>query len=343
MPAKAPRAFLLAAGLGTRLRPLTEVLPKPMIPIGNIPLVLFSLAQLRKAGIREIGINLHHLPEAIPDFLGDGSKLGLSIHYFHETKLLGTGGALRNAREFLQDDDFVLMNGDTLLHVDLPALMQTHREGSQFASLVLTRSANPKRFGGLSFDSQKNLRGLVDRSESPPSPLQIAVYAGAGMFNPSILSLLEGEGETPCLVRQGILKGLAQGQNGKAFLSDSYFADVGSPGHYLDANLDLFSNRTLRAMFESAKELYSRLGLPEIRFNEHNQTCLQGEIAIGQDARLEYGVAVGDRVRIGKQASIQSSVIWKGTTIPDSIEMKNSIAFRGNERVQVPARGQRED
>ena len=113
------KALVLAAGMGERLSPLTEVTPKPMLELGGRPLIHYPLAMLRRAGITDVAINLHHLAQFIQHGLGDGSALGMHITYAPEPVLLGTGGPLNGLRDFLGDDTFVIANSDTILDLDL--------------------------------------------------------------------------------------------------------------------------------------------------------------------------------------------------------------------------------
>src|ERR1051326_4481452 len=113
------RAMILAAGLGTRLRPLTDTIPKPLLPIADRPLIIWNLLLLRQHGIHEILINLHHLGHLIEKELGDGSQFGMKIVYSHEPRILGTGGGLKQAESWLGQDVFLVLNGDTLLDLNI--------------------------------------------------------------------------------------------------------------------------------------------------------------------------------------------------------------------------------
>ena len=136
--ADAMKALVLAAGKGERLRPLTEVTPKPMLELGGRPLIHYPLAMLRRAGITEVAINIHHLGSAIQRGLGDGSALGMRITYAPEPVLLGTGGPLNGLRDFLgADETFVIANSDTILDLDLPAMLAFHRDRAALATIAL--------------------------------------------------------------------------------------------------------------------------------------------------------------------------------------------------------------
>src|SRR5271170_5515242 len=131
------RALVLAAGMGERLRPLSLDIPKPMLPLAGRPLIHYPLAMLKRAGITEVAINLHHLASKLQDGLGDGSQLGLRITYAPEPVLLGTGGPLNGLREYLGGDAFVIANGDTILDLDLAAMIAAHRDRAALATIAL--------------------------------------------------------------------------------------------------------------------------------------------------------------------------------------------------------------
>ena len=129
----------MAAGLGTRLRPLTHAIPKPLVPVANRPIMEHILERLARDGLREVVANLHWYPDTIRDHFGDGSALGIELTYSHEEKLLGTAGGVRNVREFFGDEPFVVMAGDALTDIDLTALVATHEENDWIATLAVKR------------------------------------------------------------------------------------------------------------------------------------------------------------------------------------------------------------
>src|ERR1035441_6843406 len=140
------KALVLAAGMGERLRPLTDVTPKPMLELGGRPLIHYPLAMLRRGGVTEVAINVHHLASAVRRGLGDGLGLGLRITYAPEPALLGTGGQLNGIREFLgenkNENTFVIANSDTILDLDLRAMLALHRDRGALATIALFHPAN---------------------------------------------------------------------------------------------------------------------------------------------------------------------------------------------------------
>ena len=135
--------MVLAAGQGTRLRPMTDRMPKALVPVAGRPMIEYALLLLRHYGIRDIVINLHHFGEQIENRLGDGQALGLSIRYSKEPELLDTGGGLLKAKAFLQDGSFIVINTDALIDLNLAALIDFHAQTGAVATLVLR--ADPRR------------------------------------------------------------------------------------------------------------------------------------------------------------------------------------------------------
>lgn len=199
------KALILAAGMGERLRPLTDVTPKPMLELGGHPLIHYPLAMLHRAGIAEVAINLHHLASVIQRGLGDGSQLGLHITYAPEPVLLGTGGPLNGLRNFLRDDTFVIANSDTILDLDLSAMLAFHRDRAALATIALFHPANLGYYSRLEIDVTKKLRRmrlLVRRNplqydDYPPNleegvaaALSGLMYCGVIIAEPAVLNLI---------------------------------------------------------------------------------------------------------------------------------------------------------
>jgi NDP-sugar pyrophosphorylase family protein len=178
------KALVLAAGRGTRLRPLTEALPKPMLRLGGKPLLQHIIELLRDNGVEEIAVNLHHLPEAITGYFGDGSRLGVQLHYGFEPELLGTAGAVNNFRDFL-DTTFIVYYGDCYTRANLRPLLDLHRRKNSLATISVYEVDNPWECGIVTIDG----KGRVTRfEEKPPRDKVSSHLANAGIY------VLEKEG-----------------------------------------------------------------------------------------------------------------------------------------------------
>lgn len=236
------RAMILAAGFGTRLRPLTDELPKPLVPVLGRPLIEHTIRLLRSAGIEELVINLHHLPDAIPAALGDGASLGVSIRYVvEEGGILGTGGGIKGARHLLDNGETIIaINGDIVLEPDLSAALELHRQLGAGATLVLRRDPRATTFGSLEVDSGGRIRRLLGRPELTSSPaqapLQTTMFSGVHLLEPELLGRLPDEG---CIVRHLYRTMVDDGEVLGGYVDDGPWAELGTVSDYLDVNLAL--------------------------------------------------------------------------------------------------------
>lgn len=186
--------MILAAGLGTRLRPLTDTIPKPLIEVAGRPMIAYPLGLLRDAGITEVAINLHHLGAQIRDALGDGGAYGVRITYFNEDPILDTGGAIAAAREVLSAGPFVVLNADTITAIRLQEVIEFHRHRGATATLVLRADPEVQRYGALEIDAEARIRRILGAPKQLPSdvrePLQALMFAGIHVIEPRIFDYL---------------------------------------------------------------------------------------------------------------------------------------------------------
>jgi NDP-mannose synthase len=228
-----PRAVILAGGLGTRLRPYTTVIPKPLMPVGDRPILEIVLAQLRAYGFERITIATGHLAELIEAFFGDGSRHGLKIDYFREDEPLGTVGAL-SLIEGLADDHILVMNGDVLTDLDYSRLMADHVSSGAAATIATHHRDVSISLGVLHFDDDGDADRLTDYSEKPT--LKYEVSMGVYCFAPRALGYIpRGERlDFPDL----ILKLIAAGETVRGWRSVDFWLDIGRTEDYEQAQED---------------------------------------------------------------------------------------------------------
>jgi len=199
------KALVLAAGKGERLRPLTETIPKPMLELGGRPLIHYPLMMLRQAGITQIAVNVHHLADRIRSGLGDGSALGLEITYAPETVLLGTGGPLCGLRDFFGGEPFVVANADTVMDLDVAAMIELHRTRRAVATFALFRPANLDAYSRLEVDHERRLRRMRLLTgkhgafedfppESPPCEVEPYMFCGLYICEPKVYEAMPPAG-----------------------------------------------------------------------------------------------------------------------------------------------------
>jgi NDP-sugar pyrophosphorylase family protein len=184
------KAMVLAAGLGTRLAPLTDSVPKALLEIGGRPMIEYPLRMLAAAGVEEAIVNLHHLGECIRAALGDGARYGLRIHYSPEDPILDTGGAIARARPLLGDEPFAIANCDALLDPDLEALWRLHEVRGALATLVVRADPHAERYGALDLDSTGLVRRLLGKPESVDAPLERRMFCGVHVLSPEVFAHL---------------------------------------------------------------------------------------------------------------------------------------------------------
>ena len=230
MEVKIKKAMVLAAGLGTRLRPVTFKTPKPLLHVGSQTLIDFSLQYLARHKISDVMINLHHLGDMIRDHVGDGARYGLKVSYSFEPEILGTGGGIKNCEEFFEGKPFVAMNSDSLLSADLDRAIERHLESSASATMVLK-----KRGPGDPYEPINVENGFVNGIGKKGDYF----YTGLQIIGPDLLRELPPKGQVSCLIKDGYQKLLVKGKKVAAFLYDGYFNDIGTPERYEQAKRDI--------------------------------------------------------------------------------------------------------
>lgn len=186
------RAMVLAAGQGTRLHPLTEQTPKALVPVAGRPMIEYSLLLLKRYGIHDIMINLHHLGDQIESYLGDGKQWGLQITYSREPELLDTGGGLLKARPFLQDSTFIVINTDVLIDLSLSDLLAFHGKTRAAATLVLRPDPLADQYGSMEIDGDGRIwRFLQTRIATQISaPTTKVMFTGVQVLEPRVFDYM---------------------------------------------------------------------------------------------------------------------------------------------------------
>lgn len=291
-----PAAFILAAGLGTRLAPLTDLLPKPLVPVFHKPLLTFAFDSVIAAGFGEIAFNTHHLPGAFTAEFGfEPVYRGRKLRAFHEPLLLDTGGGIRNARPALGKETFLVYNGDILAELPLGDLLARHRASACLATLLL----RPPGGGGLAnvlLDEAageiRDLRGVIGADGGTPF-----VYSGVALFEPAIFDWIPAGG--PFSVIDALLDAMRAGEKvGGMTAEEGLWIDLGTPAAYLEAH---------RILASGIRPSY----LPESGW----PAPIHPEAKVFPGALFEGTVAVGPGAVVGKNARVKDSVIWPGAII----------------------------
>ncbi|HEU4685059.1 MAG TPA: NDP-sugar synthase [Nitrospira sp.] len=228
--------MILAAGLGTRLRPLTNTIPKPLLPVSGTPLIVWNLLLLKRHGFREVIVNLHHLGPMIEQTLGNGSKYGLRISYSQEPVSLGTGGGIKQAEPHVSGEPVLVVNGDTLIEIDLDSLCAFHRRHQAAATLVLRADPEAARWGLVEMGEGHHIVRINGRGLAAPAAAQSRMFAGVHILHPRLLRDVPRGKESSII--DAYVAAIERGEAVVGFDHDGYWSDVGTPERYAEAEQD---------------------------------------------------------------------------------------------------------
>jgi NDP-sugar pyrophosphorylase family protein len=306
------RAIILSAGYGTRLWPLTEDRTKPAIPILGKPLVGYVAEYLAGYGFDEIVVNLHHRPESVRGALGDGSRFGVNLKYIEEPVILGTSGALDNARELLDGDTFLVINGKIITDIDLQAALAQHRESKAIATLVLLPNPACERFSTVE-TSEGCIRGFggmptaTDYAEKDP-PL---MFTGIQFLEPAIFNYIP-HGVFSHSVTDVYLPAISKGEIIGAHVAQGNWYELSTIPRYRDISL--------RLLAEQGRSLSQGENCEIAEGSEVDQSVLWDNVRVESGARVTRSI-IGDNVRIGAgevidNAAVVCAALVQGVTPP---------------------------
>lgn len=226
------RAMILAAGRGERLRPLTDTLPKPMIPVAGKPLISHTLSYLRSYGVDEVVVNLHHLGEKIQEYVGDGRPWGLRVFYSRERRLLGTGGGIQKAASHLLGETFLVMNADILVELDLNDVLRFHRESHAAVTMVLRRDPEAQRYGLIETDGYGMVRQILGRLPSRSGPWNRLMFTGVHVLEPEVFAYMARQQDDSFSIIDVYLDMLRAGERIMGYEMKGFWTDLGTVGRY---------------------------------------------------------------------------------------------------------------
>lgn len=324
------RAVLMAGGSGTRLRPLTCDLPKPMVPILNRPIAEHIINLLKRHDITEIIATLHYLPDTMRDYFQDGSDFGVQMTYaVEEDQPLGTAGCVKNIAELL-DDTFLVISGDSITDFDLTAAIKYHKEKKSKATLILTRVPNPIEFGVVITDEE----GSIQRFLEKPSTSEIfsdTVNTGAYILEPEVLQYLP-ENQESDFSKELFPLLLEKGEPMYGYVASGYWCDVGHLDAYREAQYDVL-NHKVKADFPY-KEISPGLWVGQ---NTHidSTAVIETPALIGDNCRIgnrvhiESGTVIGDNVTVGGDANLKRPIVWNGAIVGEEAQLSACVISRG--------------
>lgn len=319
------KGVIMSGGLGTRLRPLTCDIPKPMVPIFNRPVMEYTVNLLRKYNIKDIAVTLHYLPHTIIDYFGDGKKHDVNIDYFIEDRPLGTGGSVKNTEGFL-DSTIVVISGDAFTDVDLSRAIDFHRERGSKATLILKRESVPLEYGVVITDDW----GRIIRFLEKPSWGEVfsdTINTGIYILEPEVFNYYK-KGENFDFSKDLFPKLLEDNVPMYGYVTDEYWCDVGDLNSYIQTHLDILSdeNRFHLIGREQGEKIWIGKGT-----TIEKGAKLYPPIVVGENSVIRSNAIIGPYAVIGNNCiidegvSIKKSVIWDNVNILKNCEIRKSV------------------
>ena len=317
------KALILAAGFGTRLSPVTDIIPKPLIPVLNRPVIEYNINFLKHYGIKDIFINLHHNGEKIEKYLGNRKKYGVRIRYMKEKEILGTGGAIGNLRGAV-DSPFMVINSDTIFDFDLDEMINSHDKSKSRVTLGVISSSHKDPRAVLTVDENSKIVRMLDASFSKTVPEGNAIFTGIHIIDPSILEYIP-ENIFTSITGYVYRRMVQQQEHINAVFIDGKWWDMGTPDDYLECNFELIKSLPLH--YFDPFEKYALK--PEVI--EHETLVVMGKnvkapaiplkppLIVGNGADLEKidragpNLVLGEKVKIPKGADTSNAVYLDGS------------------------------
>ncbi len=313
--------MILVGGQGTRLRPLTSTIPKPVVQLVDRPFMTFMLEWLRGHGIEDVIMSCGFLADSVRDVLGDGSALGIRLRFVEEPEPLGTAGALKLAEPMLEER-FLMLNGDVLTDIDLTSQIAQHERTGARATLALVPVEDPSAYGVVILDPDGSVRDFVEK----PAPGELdskLISAGAYVLEREILDLVAPERNVsierevwPQLVGDGLY----------GFACESYWLDIGTPARYLQGTFDIIQGNVQSGVRERLGS--DRLAIDEgaeVRGRVIGPALIERGVRVAEGALIGSLVVLGEDVTIGAGSVVERAVILKGTEIGAGCELRDCI------------------
>ena len=299
-------AILLVGGKGTRLMPLTQHTPKPMLEVAGVPFTEHQIRKAAKAGISEIVLATSYKAELFEPYFGDGEKFGIKIKYAVETTALGTGGGIKNAAELLDAcDQVVVFNGDVLSGHDLSNQINFHQRNNADVTLYLTEVLDARAYGCVEIENNNRVKSFLEKMDNPISNL---INAGCYIFNPTIINTIP-KGQVVSVERETFPNLIATNAKIFGFIDNSYWLDIGTPAALVKASADLVIGK-----IESA-------ATPEHK----GEVLISNTAQISPTALIKNGSVLGSEVVVGSRSEVSGSIIGKGAKISDDCKIIDSI------------------
>jgi mannose-1-phosphate guanylyltransferase len=325
------QALILAGGEGTRLRPLTTTMPKPVVPLANVPHLELMIGWLRWHGVDDVILSCGFLADGVRRVLGEGERSGVTIRYVEEPRPLGTGGALRFAGDLLAER-FYMLNGDVLTDIDLTAQLAQHKQTGARATLALVAVDDPSAYGLVRRQPDLSVREFLEKPSSDEIDTNL-INAGAYILERSVVEEMPPPGSNISIERDVFPNLVGRGLFGYA--AEGYWIDIGTPARYLQGTFDILEGNVRteitsdlqesRGILAQGAKIEGRAVAPAVigsgsliaaSATVGGRAVLGREVTVGPGSHIEDAVLL-DGVRVGASTRIRSAIIGPKVTIGD--------------------------
>ncbi|WP_027407802.1 sugar phosphate nucleotidyltransferase [Anoxybacteroides tepidamans] len=319
------KAVIMAGGRGTRLRPLTCNVPKPMVPLVGKPVLEYAVEWLKRFGVTDIAITIQYLGEAIKNYFGDGQRFGVNIFYFEESEPLGTAGSVKNAASFI-DDTFVVVSGDALTDINLLEAVEFHRQRRALATVVMSQKAHPLDYGGMIVSREGKVKQLI---EKPKWNEVYSDFVNTGIYicEPGILTYINEREK--CDFSSDVFPLLLQKDAPLyAFLAKGYWLDIGTIQQYRKAHIDILNKHVNVSI--KGKELFPHVWVgSDVQIEDGavimGPSFIDKGATIRKNVKIDAYCVIGANTHVQEQTSIKRSIIWERAYIGKHCELRGSI------------------
>ncbi|TDC74431.1 mannose-1-phosphate guanyltransferase [Streptomyces hainanensis] len=318
------KAVVMAGGEGTRLRPMTASMPKPLLPVANRPIMEHVLRLLKRHGLTETVVTVQFLASLVKNYFGDGEELGMDLTYAHEEKPLGTAGSVKNAEEALRSDSFLVISGDALTDFDLTDLIRFHRERGALVTVCLTRVPNPLEFGITIVDDD----GRVERFLEKPTWGQVfsdTVNTGIYVMEPEVFDYVDPD--IPVDWSGDVFpKLMKEGKPVFGYVAEGYWEDVGTHESYVKAQADVLEGKVEVEIdgFEISPGVWIAEGA-----EVHADAKLRGPLYVGDYAKIEAGAEIREHTVIGSNVVVKADAFLHRAVVHDNVYIGPQTNLRG--------------
>jgi len=319
------QAVILVGGEGTRLRPLTSTVPKPVVPLVDRPFIAFMLEWLRNHGIDDVIMSCGFLATSVRNVLGDGSDLGIHLRFVEEPSPRGTAGALKYAASML-DERFLLLNGDVLTDIDLTEQIAQHESTGARATLALVGVPDPSAYGLVHLEEDRSVRDFLEKPSSDQIDTNL-ISAGAYVLERDVLELVPPD-QNVSIEREVWPRLIGKGLYG--FPSEGYWLDIGTPERYLQGTFDIIEGNVQTAVtqrlgsdwlaVDPGAEVLGRVIPPAV---------LERGVRVGPGAHVGSLAVLAHDVSVGAGSTVERTVILDGAEIGEGCMLRDCIVAAG--------------